>query len=126
MNDTSVDAYLRDVCGRCERCRTPGCKVHRWTEALAALREIVLASGLREEMKWGSPCYTLNGKNVVMLASFNDSCVLQFFRGAALTDGGADLERPGPSSQHVRVLRFHGADEVAHAPRRRRAARSLG
>ena len=112
MNTISVDAYLRDGCGRCDNYRTPACKVHRWTKELEALRALVVASGLSEEMKWGSPCYTLGGKNVVMLVSFKESCALQFFQGAALVDDDAALESPGPNSQLVRFLRFRSLDEV--------------
>ena len=72
MNRESVDAYLRDGCGRCEHYRTPACKVHLWTEALVALRQVVLEAGLEETMKWGSPCYTLGGKNVAMVVAQKD------------------------------------------------------
>ncbi len=55
MNNTSVESYLRDGCGRCDRYRTAECKVHSWTAALEALRLLLLKSELTEEMKWGSP-----------------------------------------------------------------------
>lgn len=48
MNNTSVESYLRDGCGRCELFATPQCKVHRWTHELIALREIVRKTGLAE------------------------------------------------------------------------------
>ena len=112
MNTTSVDAYLRDGCGRCEHYQTPDCKVHRWTKELVMLRELVLAAGLVEEMKWGSPTYTLGGKNVGMLVSLKESCALQFFRGAELQDGDGLLEKPGPNSRFGRLLRFHSVAEV--------------
>lgn len=112
MNNESVDSYLRDGCGRCEHYKTPQCKVHRWGEALKALRGLVLSCGLTEEMKWGSPCYTLNGKNVVMVAAFKDFCALSFFKGAALVDDAGLLESPGPNSRHARFLKFQSAEEV--------------
>lgn len=113
MNTTSVDAYLRDGCGRCDRYQTPDCKVHRWTDALAALRELVLASELTEEMKWGCPCYTLDGKNVVMIMALNDHCGLSFFKGAALDDADGVLQKPGPNSRIGRVIAFTSAEDVA-------------
>jgi uncharacterized protein YdeI (YjbR/CyaY-like superfamily) len=113
MIQTSADDYLRDGCGRCDRFRTPECKVRRWTDALVALRALLGESGLVEEMKWGSPCYTLGGKNVVLLTSFNDYCALAFFKGAALADDEGLLVGPGPSSRFVRQLRFRSAAEVA-------------
>jgi len=38
----------------------------RWRAELEALRAILLGSGLTEELKWGQPCYTLDGKNVAL------------------------------------------------------------
>ncbi len=112
MNNTSAESYLQDGCGRCEHYKTPQCKVHRWTDALVELRKILLASALTEEMKWGSPCYTLSGKNVVMLTSFNDFCALSFFKGALLADEEGVLELPGPNTQHARLLKFTSAKQV--------------
>lgn len=112
MNTESADAWLRDGCGRCAKYRTPSCKVHQWTAPLMRLREQVQATGLVETMKWGSPCYTDGGKNVVMLAVFNDSCALSFLKGAALDDPDALLESPGPNSRFVRFLRFRTLAEV--------------
>lgn len=117
MNDTSVESWLEDGCGRCELYQTPACKVHRWTEALVALRALVVESGLAEQMKWGSPCYTLAGKNVVMLVAFKEHCALSFFKGALLADPEGLLESAGPNSRHIRQLRFTSVEDVT----RRRA-----
>ena len=122
MNRTSVDAYLRDGCGRCAHYRTPACKVRAWTPVLEALRAIAQASGLTETMKWGSPCYTLAGKNVLMAVAFKESCALQFFKGAALVDDAGLLESPGPNSRFGRFLRFLSVAEV----KARRAVASSG
>jgi uncharacterized protein YdeI (YjbR/CyaY-like superfamily) len=111
MNRDSVDSYLRDGCGRCEHYRTPACKVHLWTKPLVALRSLVRATGLTEEMKWGSPCYTLGGKNVVMLGAFNHHCALLFFKGAVLTDDDGLLESPGPHSRFGRYLKVRTLEE---------------
>ncbi|RME22308.1 MAG: hypothetical protein D6798_16115 [Deltaproteobacteria bacterium] len=112
MNTTSADSYLQHGCGRCERFRTPQCKVHQWTEPLVALRALLLETELREEMKWGSPCYTLDGRNVVMLTAFQDFCCLAFFKGALLTDEDGLLDAPGANSRAVRQLRFTSAEQV--------------
>lgn len=116
MNTTSVDAWLADGCGRCDKYQTPDCKVHRWPDILVALRALVLETGLSEEMKWGNPCYTLDGKNVLMVAAFNDFACLSFFKGALLTDDQGLLEAPGPNSQAARLLKFTALDQV-HAHR---------
>jgi uncharacterized protein YdeI (YjbR/CyaY-like superfamily) len=112
MNNTSVESYLSEGCGRCARFRTPSCKVHAWAETLVALRALLRATELDETMKWGAPCYTLGGKNVVLLGAFNDACVLSFFKGALLRDERGLLSVPGPNARIGRTLRFAGADEV--------------
>ena len=48
MNNTSVESYLLDGCGRCEKYRTPECKVHRWHDVLVALRALMLETELDE------------------------------------------------------------------------------
>ena len=122
MNTESAEAFMRDGCGRCDRYRTPSCKVHRWTAPLELLRDLVLASGLTETMKWGSPCYMVDGRNVVMLAVFNDHCAVSFFKGMALDDPDTVLESAGPNSRFVRFVRFRTVADVEH---RRRALERL-
>ncbi|MEB3221463.1 MAG: YdeI/OmpD-associated family protein [Candidatus Sericytochromatia bacterium] len=112
MPPTDVDAYLREGCGRCEHYRTPRCKVHPWRVGLEALREVLLAAGLQEAIKWGSPCYMLGGKNVAMLLSMRESFGLSFLKGAALQDAEGALEPPGPNSRHGRLLRFRSVEEA--------------
>lgn len=112
MNNTSVESYLAEGCGRCEHYQTPQCKVHLWTEELLALREILRSSGLEETMKWGSPCYTHDGKNVAMMGSFRDYCSISFFKGVLLEDPEGVLEAPGPNSRHARLLKFRSLEDV--------------
>ncbi|WP_308950383.1 DUF1801 domain-containing protein [Thalassobacterium maritimum] len=78
---TNVDEYLKDGCGRCALGGTPDCKVHPWAEVLRSLRAIVLQTELVEVIKWGAPCYTYAGKNVLMLGALKESVVLSFFSG---------------------------------------------
>lgn len=112
MNRESADAYIKDGCGRCELYRTVDCKVLLWTDALEALREILLETELKEEMKWGVPCYTLDGKNVLMMTSFRRSCALSFFKGAAFDDPEGLLTKPGPNSRYGRLLEFTSLEQV--------------
>lgn len=113
-----IDAYLTDGCGRCELYATPACKVHRWAELLSEIRVVLLDSELTEERKWGAPCYTLDGKNVLMMGAFKDNCVISFMQGALLDDPAGLLEKPGPASHVGRVIRFTDADKfhrnIAH------------
>lgn len=54
--------------------------------ALGALRAVLLEAGLEETLKWGSPCYTLDGKNLVGVSSFSTYLGLWFHQGVFLTD----------------------------------------
>jgi len=101
-----IDQFLLEGCMRCPKGTTPACKVHRWTDILEFFRQILLESELQEERKWGIPTYTLNGKNVVILGVFKESCVLSFLKGGLLEDPYQILERPGPNSQEGRFIRF--------------------
>lgn len=39
----------------------------KWREAYCELREVLISSELTEELKWGTPCYTLGKQNVVLI-----------------------------------------------------------
>jgi uncharacterized protein YdeI (YjbR/CyaY-like superfamily) len=106
-----VDLFLLDGCGRCKYYQTPQCKVHKWPEELITLRGLILEYGLEEEIKWGFPCYTLNGKNILMLAPFKDNCALSFFKGALLKENPI-LEKSGENSNTFRLIRFQGMDKI--------------
>ena len=68
----SVDKYIADA--------------STWQDELKRLREILLATELKEEVKWGAPCHTYDGKNVVGMAGFKSYFGLWFFQGALLKD----------------------------------------
>jgi uncharacterized protein YdeI (YjbR/CyaY-like superfamily) len=57
-----------------------------WRDELLNLRKLLLASGLKEEFKWGGPCYTHEGEIVVGLGAFKSYFGLWFFQGALLKD----------------------------------------
>ena len=38
-------------------------KPRKWKEEINILRDVILSSGLNEELKWGCPCYMLEDKN---------------------------------------------------------------
>lgn len=109
---TDVQEYLKHGCGRCPLGDTPECKVHRWQEELGLLREIMLKSDLLEEIKWSVPCYTFDGKNIVIVAAFKEYCSLSFFKGAGLIDPDGILEKAGENSQASRLIRFTSANQI--------------
>ena len=110
--NTSVETYFIDGCGRCDLGGTPECKVRGWTSELALLRNLILDCGLAEESKWGAPCYTFQGKNVLMLSALRDYCCISFFKGSLLNDQKELLVRPGPHSQAVRMFKFRSVKEI--------------
>lgn len=88
-------------------------KPSRWQEAFAGLRAIALGCGLGEELKWGHPCYTDAGKNVVLIHGFKDYCALLFLKGALLDDPEGILVQQTANVQSARQVRFTSAGEVA-------------
>jgi len=83
-----------------------------WRESFLLLRELALASGLKEELKWGHPCYTLNGKNVFLIHGFKDHCALLFHKGALLKDPKSLLVQQTENVQSARQLRFTSVKDI--------------
>lgn len=84
----------------------------KWHEEMVMLRGIVLSCELTEELKWGTPCYTVDGKNVVVIHGFKDYCALLFFKGALMKDPAGILIRQTENVQSGRQARFTGIDEI--------------
>ncbi len=107
-----VDKYLVDGCMRCKYGATPDCKVNRWKEELKLLRKIVLETGLKEEIKWGAPVYTHNGKNIVSVGALKESANIGFFKGVLLTDKQKLLQQQG-NLQSDRIVKFTNKADIA-------------
>lgn len=110
---TNPDQYFKDGCGRCPKFATPECKVNRWSELLSILRDIIKTTDLKEEAKWGVPCYTYNGKNIVLLSAFNNYCSISFLKGSLLKDTEDVLSKPARSTNADRSLRFTNINEIS-------------
>jgi uncharacterized protein YdeI (YjbR/CyaY-like superfamily) len=91
-------------------------KVHgkekRWGAEYAALRQLCLASGLNEELKWGQACYDLSGSNVVLIHGFKNYCALLFMKGALLKDPEGILVQQTKNVQAARQIRFAFLAEI--------------
>jgi uncharacterized protein YdeI (YjbR/CyaY-like superfamily) len=87
-------------------------KEKRWIAEFAALRQLCLASGLNEELKWGQACYDLDGGNVVLIHGFKDYCGLLFMKGALLKDPKGILIRQTKNVQAARQIRFASLADV--------------
>lgn len=57
-----------------------------WPAELTRLCTILRATPLVEDIKWGAPCYTYKGKNVVGIGGFKKYFGLWFHQGALLKD----------------------------------------
>jgi uncharacterized protein YdeI (YjbR/CyaY-like superfamily) len=102
----SIDVFLTDGCGRCSKFATDACSVRVFSKEIEALRSIALSVFQEETMKWGTPCYSYNGKNVAALFSFKDNCGFSFFKGPLLADAHQMLVAPSETAQTFRLLRF--------------------
>ncbi|WP_067032029.1 YdeI/OmpD-associated family protein [Allomuricauda sp. CP2A] len=87
-------------------------KPSQWQEAYRQLRKIVLNTGLNEELKWGVPCYTFQGSNVVLIHGFKEYCALLFHKGVLLKDTEGILIQQTKNVQSARQIRFTTIDEI--------------
>ena len=83
-----------------------------WPTEMAALRKVLLRTGLTEEVKWRQACYTHGGKNIVIMGEMNAGLTLGFFKGELLDDPDHLLEDNGPNSRSVRRLFFTSVAQV--------------
>ena len=88
-------------------------KAQKWREEFERLRTILLDFPLTEELKWGVPCYTSEGKNIVLMHGFKDYCALLFVKGALLRDPRGILVQQTENVQAGRQVRFTGVREIA-------------
>jgi uncharacterized protein YdeI (YjbR/CyaY-like superfamily) len=88
-------------------------KASQWQAAYKALRPIILDCGLAEELKWGKPCYTIDGGNVLLMHGFKDYCALLFHKGALLQDPKGILVQQTENVQSARQIRFTDVAQIA-------------
>lgn len=84
----------------------------KWQAETKALRKIALETGLTEELKWGQPCYTLDGKNVFLIHSFKNYVAILFMKGALMKDPKKILIQQTENVQSARQIRFTTLAEV--------------
>ena len=98
MKNPKVDAFLK--------------RQDKWRPAFVKLRAILQDSGLTEELKWGQPCYALDGKNVALIHGFKEYCAILFNKGALLKDPRGVLIQQTKNVQSARQIRFTSVQEV--------------
>jgi uncharacterized protein YdeI (YjbR/CyaY-like superfamily) len=109
---TEIEDYFAKGCGRCERFDTPDCSTRRWADGLIKLRQICLATGLVETVKWGHPCYMRAGRNIAIIGAFRGYFSLSFFNASLMKDPDGVLEKQGPNARHPSMVVFTDAADV--------------
>jgi len=84
----------------------------KWQKEMEQLRSIALDCQLTEELKWGTPCYTLGKSNIVLIHAFKDYCAFLFFKGALLKDTDHILIQQSKNVQAARQIRFKSVNEI--------------
>ena len=86
-----------------------------WRGEIQKLRSILLECGLDEEIKWGKPCFSFEGKNVAIIQPFKAHCSLMFFKGALFEDARGLLRSQGENTQSALRLEFTSEAQVTKA-----------
>ncbi|GGE24266.1 hypothetical protein GCM10011516_22400 [Sphingobacterium cellulitidis] len=85
----------------------------RWKAEIQLLREIVRENNsLEESYKWNHPCYTFQGKNIVLIHGFKDYCALLFHKGSLLKDPKNILIQQTKNVQSARQIRFKNIEQI--------------
>ncbi len=87
-------------------------KAKKWQQEPGQLRMLALDCGLTETLKWGVPCYTFQGSNIVLIHTFKTYCALLFHKGALLKDPEGILIQQTAQVQSARQIRFSGIAEI--------------
>jgi uncharacterized protein YdeI (YjbR/CyaY-like superfamily) len=93
-----VDAFLR--------------RQTTWRKEFTKLRQIIVACDLTEDLKWGQPCYSFDGKNVILMHGFKEYCAVLFPKGALLKDPRGVLVQQTKNVQSARQIRFTSLADV--------------
>ncbi|WP_282019085.1 YdeI/OmpD-associated family protein [Salegentibacter mishustinae] len=84
-----------------------------WEKELESLRAIMQNTELEECIKWGSPVYALEGKNVAGIAAFKNHCAIWFFNGALLKENTILLHNAQEGkTKALRQIRFEKGDKI--------------
>jgi uncharacterized protein YdeI (YjbR/CyaY-like superfamily) len=98
MMNPKIDAYIE--------------RSEMWPAEMRTLRPILLECGLEEALKWGKPCYSHDGANIVIMQEMKGFLSLMFFKGGLLEDPAEVLHSQGPNSRSAMRMQFTSADEV--------------
>jgi uncharacterized protein YdeI (YjbR/CyaY-like superfamily) len=92
-------------------------KATKWQKEFEQLRAIILDCDLKEELKWGQPCYMFEKSNIVLIHGFKEYCAVLFFKGALLKDPKGILIQQTENVQAARQIRFTSVGEIVKMKR---------
>ncbi len=96
---TSTEEYFKEL----EKHKKP----------LSKIRAFLLETELAETLKWNSPVYTLDKKNVIGLASFKNHFAIWFYNGVFLKDKANALRNAQEGkTKALRSLSYKTSDEI--------------
>lgn len=87
-------------------------KLTKWQLELERLRLILLDSPLTEEVKWGVPIYSFEGKNVVGINGMKEYVSISFFKGSLLKDKAGVLLQASEHTHGARSIHYTSVDEI--------------
>ena len=88
-------------------------RAKKWKEEFYLLREIVRENkSLEEDYKWMHPCYTFEGKNIVLIHGFKEYCALLFHKGVLIKDPKGVLIQQTENVQSARQIRFTNVEQI--------------
>lgn len=87
-------------------------RAEKWQAEMRALRGVLLDCDLDESLKWGKPCFSAGGRNIVIMQPFKAHLALMFFKGALLQDPEGILRSQGENSRSAKRIEFTGVAQV--------------
>lgn len=88
-------------------------QAEKWAEEIEILYSIIRSTDLVETTKWGGPCFTINGKNVLGIGGFKSYLGIWFYQGVFLKDAKNVLINASEGkTKALRQWRFNSKDEI--------------
>jgi len=85
----------------------------KWEEGLQSLRNAVLDLEFKEEVKWGMPTYTIDGKNLIGLTGFKNHFGVWFHQGVFLSDPlNLLVNAQEGKTKGMRHIKYYDSSEV--------------
>ena len=84
----------------------------KWQKEVEFLRKVCLSTEIHEELKWGSPCYKFNKKNICIISGLKDYFLISFFQGVLLKDPKKILVQQTENVQSARVIKMTTIQEI--------------